>query len=407
MSAFDDICEAARVGDRQRLEYLYTEHKTLEVRKGLITPMEQLASEGNVSAVELFFTLSCKKGFYFEFDMEGAFRGAGFKGEACFDALLRLIKKKLGYQFKYNESRIYMGSIEGAARAGNFDVVERLQPLLQPDPFDDFRTSGAAQGGHFSYLDQHPGSLKEKLEGAARGGHADFVRELIQQIPIESSRASASSRTDMLERTLCAAAEAGHDDIVMYLIQEGASENAAVAHAAKGGHYNLVHMLIRDGASKDHAVVGAVVGGHFAFTCELVQQYDVSEDLAITSASAHMGPYFETELKKVFTRKPQVTATASHSASSLFSRRRRQDDSVADYGTTADAPIEMTETRNTAATLRQFAVSGARAALGVLTNNPAFALGSMNQNPDDNTDPDESSSLLGAGRSENPGINNN
>jgi len=357
MRAFGDICAAARAGDRGRLESLYQEHKTLNIQMGLTTPTEVLARgsdvsideadvitdesiaravESNIRAVALLFEFSREKDF--NFDILGAFRGAGVAGGECFDALLKLIKKELSSgEFSLYLPEIYLWAIQGAARAGNFDLLDRLQQLLGEDGFDP-RMIGAAQGGQFTYVRRHRGYAIAKLLGAARGGRTDFVKQLIQQM---AAATTASDRAYDLDEAISGAAAAGYAGIVSYLIGEGASKDRAVMYAAEGGHYNLVRQLIGEGANKDLAAYGAGSGGHFVFACELVQDYGASEDEATGGAAMKWESYLKKALKAAFNRKPEA-ASVPDERTSLFSSRSARQSHRAGYGATNR--FELTET---------------------------------------------------------------
>ena len=58
MSAFDDICRAAREGDKLGLELLFKEHGTINIQQGLVMPIEVLAREADLTAVKLLMDFS-------------------------------------------------------------------------------------------------------------------------------------------------------------------------------------------------------------------------------------------------------------------------------------------------------------------------------------------------------------
>jgi len=412
MKAFKDICAAARAGDKRRLELLYKEHKTLNIRMGLTTPTEVLASGGDVSideadvitdesiaravesnirAVRLLFEFSRKKGF--SFDMLGACRGAAVVSEASFDAVWALLEKKFSrYELRVGRSLLRAGALQGAAMAGNFDLVDRFE--LSTDEEFNHVIIGAAQGEQLTYVRRHPGHVAAKLLGAARRGNADFVKELIQGAAEKGGAAAVAATTTArpyevyIDEAVCGAASAGHVGLVRYLIGLGAKKDRAVLYAAEGGHFALVRELIGEGASADEAAHGAVLGGHFVFACELVQDYGASEDEATVAAAIKGEPYLEKALQEAFSRKPEAVSVAdADDRTSLFSRSAAGQGLRTYYGTMSDDnggsdQIEMTGTgapatataTSTAVTAGRAVVNAALVGSAFLTNNPAAVL---------------------------------
>lgn len=115
------------------------------------------------------------------------------------------------------------------------------------------------------------------LHGAAKGGHLDLVRVLVNSgasLEPDESQESPSTQT-----VLNMAAESGNWDVTEFLLDAGGNPNASLLffrspafHAAQAGRLDTLAKLSSYGCQMDQAIIGAAKGGHLDVMEYLLEQ---------------------------------------------------------------------------------------------------------------------------------------
>lgn len=189
-------------------------------------------------------------------------------------------------------------ALQAAASVGHLGIVNKLLHFRAP-LFDRNGTTAlerAANGGHAEVFDRliaagaissaNNHQLRRATSTAARSGHLDIMKRLVQNIdngPLRMLEDDGPDIADEFTVPLIAAAEGGCLAIVNHLLKSSTPGTqygaAALRIASAKGHWEVVERLLEhvEGAlTGDHvgaALKGAMSGGHIHIVAELFRRY--------------------------------------------------------------------------------------------------------------------------------------
>jgi hypothetical protein len=158
--------------------------------------------------------------------------------EALKDAARSGYHDILEWLISLNPRRMYL-VIEGAAAAGNMELVDRFLPQVSTRDLGP-AIYEAAKGGHLDILNLliwlNPNRVSMIVTGAAHGNQRDLVEDYLD------------NRPEYLNEALFGAATGGHRELVQNLLHRGATIDSALNGAARGNHVELARWLLHQGA---------------------------------------------------------------------------------------------------------------------------------------------------------------
>lgn len=144
----------------------------------------------------------------------------------------------LDWLLSFNPRQVYL-AIDGAAEAGDIELVDRLLPQVSTRDLGPGIYS-AARGGHRHILEQlfrlNSNRMCVAVIGAAHGNQRQLLAEFLEQRP------------EYLNDALFGAATGGHWDLMEALIKDGARIDMGLSGAARGNQVEMAECLIQQGA---------------------------------------------------------------------------------------------------------------------------------------------------------------
>jgi hypothetical protein len=182
-----------------------------------------------------------------------------------------------------NPRRMYL-VIEGAAAAGNMELVDRFLPQVSTRDLGP-AIYEAAKGGHLDIMNLliwlNPNRVSMIVTGAAHGNQRDLVEDYLD------------TRPEYLNDALFGAATGGHLELVHDLLHRGANIDSALNGAARGNQIELARWLLERGARTK--VSAAAQYGSLEVMSLLLEQDDPSywDDLGQALESAASRGHWE------------------------------------------------------------------------------------------------------------------
>ena len=150
---------------------------------------------------------------------------------------------------------IIMSGLLGAARGGHLDIVKLMLEKGADNKYN-WAMLNAANGGHIDIvkfiLEKGANNYNHTMVCAANGGHIDIVKLMLEK--------GANHYNKAMEN----AANGGHIDIINLMLEKGAySYNSAMVCAARRGYLDIVKLMLEKGANNyDEAKKTAAKHGH-------------------------------------------------------------------------------------------------------------------------------------------------